>query len=201
MNCELPDVQSGLRKGRGTRDQIVNICWIIEKAREFQKNIYFWFIKYGLTKNCEKFLKKHIQLELDMEQQTGSKLGKEYIKAVYCHPAYLTSEYIMQNARLDESQAEIKFAGRNINNFRYEECKEELKHLLMKEESEKPHLKLNIQNSKIIAIGPITSWQIEGENVEAVTDFIFLGSRITVDSDWDVKSEDDCFSAGKPWQT
>ena len=126
-------------------------------------------------------------MEADIEQWTDSKLGKEYIKAVYCHPAYLTSEYIMQNARLDESQAEIKFAGRNINNFRYEECKEELKHLLMKEESEKPHLKLNIQNTKIIAIGPITSWQIEGENVEAVTDFVFLGSKITADSDWSCK--------------
>ena len=77
----------------------------------------------------------------------------------------LNSEYIMQNAGLDESQAGIKFAGRNINNFRYAECKEELKHLLMrlKEESEKTHLKLNIQNTKIIAIGPITSWQIEGK--------------------------------------
>ena len=138
VNWELPNVQAGFRKGRGTRDQIVNICWIIEKAREFQKNIYFWFIEYGLTKNCEKFLKrweyqttlpasweiytqvkKHIQLELDMEQQTGSKLGKEYIKAVYCHPAYLTSEYIMQNARLDEAQAGIKIAWRNINDLRY----------------------------------------------------------------------------------
>ena len=58
MNRELPDIQAGFRKGRGTRDQIVNICWIIEKAREFQKNIYFWFIKYGLTKNCEKFSKR-----------------------------------------------------------------------------------------------------------------------------------------------
>ena len=77
----------------------------------------------------------------------------------------LNSEYIMQNAGLDESQAGIKFAGSNINIFRYAECMEELKHLLMrlKEESEKTHLKLNIQNTKIIAIGPITSWQIEGK--------------------------------------
>ena len=90
----------------------------------------------------------------------------------------------MQNTGLDESQAGIKFSGRNINNFRYAECKEELKHLLMrlKEESEKTHLKLNIQKTKIITIGPITSWQIEGEKVEAVTDFIFLGSKITADS-------------------
>ena len=95
MNCEIPDVQAGLRKGRGTRDQIANICWIMEKAREFQKSIYFCFIDYSnqITlpaswEICSQFKKQ--QLELDMEQQTGSKLGKEYVKAVYCHPAYLT---------------------------------------------------------------------------------------------------------------
>ena len=117
-------------------------------------------------------------------QNWGRSMTKLYIVTCLFN---LNSEYIMQNAGLDESQAEIKFAGRNINNFRYEECKEELKHLLMKEESEKPHLKLNIQNTKIIAIGPITSWQIEGEKVEAVTDFVFLGSKITADSDCSCK--------------
>ena len=118
MDQEVPDVQAGFRKGRGTRDQIVNICWIIEKAREFQKkkkthqnstsallimpkpltvsittveNFSRW--KYQTTlpdswENCMQVKKK--QLKLDMEQQTGSKLEKEYIKAVYCHPAYLT---------------------------------------------------------------------------------------------------------------
>ena len=95
------------------------------------------------------------QLELDMKQQTGSKSGKEYIKAVYCHPAYLTyiQEYIMGHVRLDEAQAGIKVAGRNINNLRYTddttlmaESEEELKNLLMKvkEDSEKAGLKLNI---------------------------------------------------------
>ena len=103
VNCELPDVQAGFRKGRGTGDQISNIRWIIEKAREFQKNIYFCFIDYAkalivwITINCRKFWKKweyqttwpasweicmqarKQQLELDMEQQTGSKSGKEYI--------------------------------------------------------------------------------------------------------------------------
>ena len=108
------------------------------------------------------------QLELDMEQQTGSKEEKEYIKAVYCHPAYLTyAEYIMRNAGLEEAQAGIKIAGRNINNLRYAddttlmaESEEELKSLLMKvkEESEKVGLKLNIQKTKIMASGPITSW-------------------------------------------
>ena len=94
----------------------------------------------------------------------------------------------MQNARLDESQAGIKFAGRNINNLRYvddiilkAESKEELKSLLMKEESEKGGLKLNFRKSKIMASGPITSWQIEREKVETVADFIFLGSQIIVD--------------------
>ena len=107
------------------------------------------------------------QLELDMEQQTGSKLGKEYVKAVYCHPAYLTyAEYIMRNAGLDKAQAGIKIARRNISNLRYAddttltaESEEELKSFLMKvkEESEKAGLKLNIQKMKIMASGPITS--------------------------------------------
>ena len=115
VNHELPDVQAGFRKGRGTRDQIANIHWIIKKAREFHKNIYFCFIDYvkdfdcvDHKKNCGKFWKRSEyqttwptsweicmqvrkqQLELDMEQQTGSKSGKEYVKAVYCHPAYLS---------------------------------------------------------------------------------------------------------------
>ena len=97
-------------------------------------------------------------------------MGKEYIKAVYCHPAYLTSmQSIMQNTKLDGEQAGIKIAGRNINNFRYADDttlmaeSEELKSLLkVKEESEKVGLKLNIQKAKIMASGPITSWQIEG---------------------------------------
>ena len=106
------------------------------------------------------------QLELDMEKQAGSKQEKEYIKAVYCHPAYLTYMQIMRNAGLDEAQAGIEIAGRNINNLRYAddttlmaESKEELKSLLIKvkEESEKVGLKLNIQKTKIMASGPITS--------------------------------------------
>ena len=98
----------------------------------------------------------------------------------------------MRNARLDEAQAGIKIAGRNINNLRYAddttfmaESEEELKSLLLKvkEESEKVGLKLNIQKTKIMASGPITSWQIEREIMETVTDFIFLGSKITADGD------------------
>ena len=115
VNRERPDVQAVFRKGRGTRDQIASILWIIEKAREFQKNIYFSFIDYAKAfdyvdhNKLWKFFKrweyqttlpaswetcmqvKNHQLELDMEQQTGSNLGKEYVKAEYCHPAYLTS--------------------------------------------------------------------------------------------------------------
>ena len=98
----------------------------------------------------------------------------------------------MWNARLDEAQAGIKTAGRDINNLRYAddtnlmvESKEELKSLLIKvkEESEKVGLKLNIQKTKIMALGPTTSWQIDGETVETVSDFIFLGSKITTDGD------------------
>ena len=120
------------------------------------------------------------QLELNMEQQTGSKLGKEYVKAVYCHPAYLTyAEYIMRNVGLDKAQAVIKIDGRNINNLRNADDttlmaeSEEPKSLLMKVkvESEKVGLKLNIQKTKIMASGSITSWEIDGETVETVTDF------------------------------
>ena len=112
---------------------------------------------------------------------------------VHRHPAYLTcAEYTMRNSGLKEAQAGIKIAGRNINNLRYaddttlmEESKEELKSLLMKvkEESEKVGLKLNIQKRKIIASGPITSWEIDGETVETVSDFILGGSKITSDGD------------------
>ena len=104
----------------------------------------------------------------------------------------LYAEYIMRNAGLEEAQAGIKIAGRNINNLRYAddttlmaESEEELKRLLMKvkEESEKVGLKLHIQKTKIMASGPITSWQIDAETVETVTEFIFLGSKITADGD------------------
>ena len=135
---------------------------------------------------------KKQQLELDMEQ-TGSKQEKEYVKAVYCHPDYLTyAEYIMRNAGLEEAQPRIKIAGRNINNLRYAddttlmaESEEELNSLLrrVKEESEKAGLKLNIHKTKITASSPITSWQIAGEKMETVADFIFLSSKITEDGE------------------
>ena len=122
----------------------------------------------------------------------------------------LYAEYIMWNTGLDESQAGIKTAGRNINNLRYAddttlmaESKEEVKNLLMraKDENEKAGLKLNIQKTEIMASDPITSWQIEGEKVEALTDFIFLGSKITVYGTATMKLKDPCSLKGYLWQT
>ena len=114
---------------------------------------------------------------------------------------YLYAEYIMQNARLEEAQAGIKIGGRTISNLRYADdttlmakSKEELNSLLMKvkEESEKAGLKLSIQKTKIMASGPITSWQINGEKVETVTDFIFLGSKSLQTVTIAVKLKDAC---------
>ena len=130
VSHELPDVQAGFRKVRGTRDQTTNICWIIEKAREFQKNIYFCFIDYAKAFNC-------------VDHNKLWKILKEM--GIPDHLTYLL---------------------RNINNFRYAddttlmaESEEGLKNLLMKvkEESEKVGLKLNIQKTKVMASGPITS--------------------------------------------
>jgi len=114
----------------------------------------------------------------------------------------LYAEYTMRNARLDESQAGIKIARTNINNLRYTlmaESEQELKNLLIrvKKESEKPGLKLNIQKTRLMASDPITSWQIVGGKVEAVIDFIFLGSKITVA----MKLKDSCSLKGKLQQT
>ena len=130
---------------------------------------------------------KKQQLELDMKQQTGSKLGKEYVKSIYCHPAYLT---YMQSTSCEmlgwiNHKLESRLpCGRNINNLRYAddtiltaESEEELKNLLMKlkEKSEKVALKLNIKKTKIMASGLITSWRIDEETVETVSDLIFGG--------------------------
>ena len=138
---------------------------------------------------------KKQQLELDMEQQTNwFQIGKGVHQGCILSP-YLfnfNAEYIMWNARLDEEQAGIKIARRNINNLRYAddttlmaESEEELQTLLMKvkEESEKVGLKLNIKKTKIMASGPITSWQIDRETMKTVRDFIFLGSKITAYGD------------------
>ena len=138
-----------------------------------------------------------------MEQQTGSKQEKGENQGCILSPCLfnLYAVYIMRNAGLEETQAGIKIAGRNINNLRYAddttliaEREEELKSLLMKvkEESEKVSLKLNIRKTKILASGPIISWQIDGETMETVTDFIFLGSKITADETAAMKLKDAC---------
>ena len=134
---------------------------------------------------------KKQQLELDMEQRTSSRLGKEHVKAVYCHPAYLT--YILSTSfeMLDwmEHKMESRLPGEISVTSDIQmttlmaESEEQLKSLLMKvkEESEKADLKLNIQKTKIMGSGPFTSWQIDEEKMETVTNFIFLGSEITAD--------------------
>ena len=136
---------------------------------------------------------KKQQLELEKEQQTGSTLGKEYIKAVYCHSNYLTyMQSTSWDAGLDEAIEGIKISRKKINNLRYAddttfmaESEEELKSLLMKmkEEIEKLGLKLNIQKTQVVVSGPITSWQIDGEAMETVRDFILGGLKLTADGD------------------
>ena len=149
---------------------------------------------------------KKQQLEPDMEQQTGSKLGKAYVKAVY----NLYTEYIVRKGGLEEAQAEIKTAGRNINNLRYTDDttlmakrEEELKSLLMKvkENSEKVGLKLNSQKTKIMASGPITSWQIDGETMETLTDFTFVAPKSLQMVIAAMKLKDSYSLEGKLWPT
>ena len=134
------------------------------------------------------------QLELGHGTTDWSQIGKEVCQGCILSPCLFNfyAEYIMRNAGLEEAQARIRIPGRNINNLRYAddttltaESKEELKSLLMtvKEDREKVGLKLNIQKTKIMASGPITSWQTDGETVETVADFIFLSSKITADGD------------------
>src|SRR5574340_803446 len=218
VNHEVPDVQADFRKGRGTRDQIANIHWIIKKSRKFQKNICFCLIHYAKAFDCvdhnklwkivkEMGIPDHLTCLLrnvyagqEATVRTGHgttdwfQIGKGVLQGCILSPCLFNfyAEYIMRNAGLEEAQAEIKIAGRNINNLRYAddttlmaESEEELKSPLMKVkvESEKVGLKLNIQKMKIMASGPITSWQIDGETMETVSDFIFLGSKITADGD------------------
>ena len=145
VNQELPDVQAGFRKGKGTRDQVANTCWIIEKAREFQKNIYFCFTDYANTFDCVdhnklwKILKeirvsdyltcllRNLYAGQEATVRTGHgttdwfQIGKGVCQGCILSPCLfnLYAEHIMRNARLNEAQAEIKIAGRNINNLRY----------------------------------------------------------------------------------
>ena len=219
MKRELPDVQAGFRKSRGIRYQIANIYWIVEKAREFQKYIYFCFIDYAKAfdyvdhKKLWKTLREmgipdHLTCLLrnlyggqEATDRTGHEktdwfqIGKRVRQGCILSPWLfnLYAEHIRRNAGLQEAQAGIKIVRRNINNLRYAddtilmaENEKELKSLLMKVkvESEKVGLKLNILKTKMMASGPITSWQIDGETVETVSDIFFGGgSKITADFD------------------
>ena len=191
VNRELPDVQAGLRKGRGTRDQIANISWIIEKAREFQENIYFYFIDYakafdyvdhnklwtilqemGIPDQLTCLL-RNLYAGQEATVRTGHgtrdwfQIGKGVRQACILSLCLFNfyAEYIMRNAGLDKPQAGIKNAARNTNDLRYADdttkMVEELTTLLMrvKEENEKAGLKLNIQKTRMMASGPISSVQ------------------------------------------
>ena len=180
MNRELPDVQAGFRKGRGTRDQIANICQIIEKAREFQKNIYFCFIDYTKAFNYVDHSKLWKILKdgntrlpyLPPEKpvcslRSNSCTSRLYI--VYCHPAYLTymqsTSYEMPGWMKHKLESRLHLRYADVTTL-MAESKEELKSFLMqvKEESEKAGLKLNIQKTNTMAPGSITSWQIWRNN-------------------------------------
>ena len=233
MNRELADIQAGFRKGRGSRDQIANIHWIIKKEREFQKNICFidytkdfdcvndnklWKIlqEMGIPDRLTCLLRKlYADQEATVRTGRGTTDWFQIMKGV-CQGYVLSpclfnlyAEYIMWNDGLDEAEARIKIAGRNINNLRYAddttfmaESKEELKTLLMKvkEESEKVGLKLNIQTTKIMASGPIASWQIDGETME--TETLFWGAPESLQMmTAAMKLEDSCSLEEKLWTT
>ena len=204
-----------LEKAEEPEIKIANICWIIKKAREFQQNIYFWFIDYAkafdyvdhnkLWKTLKEMgipdhlicLLRSLYAGQEATVRTGHRptdwfqIGKGVRHCILSPCLFnLYAECIMRNAGLEEAGIEI--ARRNINNLRYAddttlmaESEEELKSLLMKvkEKSGKVGLKLNIQKTKLMASGPITSWEIDGETVEAVSDFTFGGSKITTDGD------------------
>ena len=205
MNRELPDVQAGFRKGRGTRNQIANIRWIIENGREFQNyakafacvdHNKLWKIlkEMGIPDHLTCLLRnlctgQKVTVRTEHGQTDGFQIGKGVRQGYILSPCLFNfnAEYIMRNAGLEEAQTGIKIARRNINNLRYAddttimaESEEELKSLLMKvkEEREKVGLKVNIQKTKILASGPITSWEIDGETVETVPDFIFGAPKL-----------------------
>ena len=234
VNRELPDVQAGFRKGRGTRDEIANILCIIERTREFQKNIYFCFIDYAKAFDCVyhnklwKILKEmgipdHLTCLLrnlyagqEATVRTGLgttdwfQIGKGVHQGCILSPCLfnLYAEYIMRNVGLEEAEAGIKIARRNINNLRYSDDtmlmaeSKGLKSFLVKvkEESEKVGLKLNIQKTEIMTSGPITSWEKDGETVETVTNFIFFVCKVTADGDCSHEIKR-CFFLGRKFMT
>ena len=213
MKYELSDVKAGFRKSRGNRDQIANICWIIEKAEKEKaenssristsasltmlKPLTVWITtNWKILKDVgipdhTTCLLRNLYSGQEAIIRTGHGTTNWFqIRKGVCQGCILSpclfnlyAKYIMRNAGLDEAQAGIKTARRNINNLRYADDtilmaeSEELKSLLMKvkEKNEKVGLKLDIQKTRITASGPITSWQIDGEIMEMVTDFYFLG--------------------------
>ena len=213
MSQELQDVQAVFRKGTGTRDQIANICCIIEKAKEFQKNICL--IDYAKAFGCvdhnklwkilqEMGIPDHLTCLLrnlyagqEAIVRTGQgtidwfQIGKGVHQDRILSPCLfnLYAEHIMQNAGLNEAQTGIRIARRNTNILRNADDtalmaeSKEELESLLMKESEKSGLKLNIQRTEMMASSPITSWQIDGVTMETVTDFIFLSSKITADGD------------------
>ena len=216
VNCELPDVQGGFIKSRGIRYQIANILCIIKKNKRVpEKHLFllYWLCQslcvdhnklwkilkqMGIPDNVICLL-RNLYAGQEATVRTGHgktdwfQIGEGVCQGCILPPCLfiLNAEYIMRNTGLDEVQAGIKIAGRNINNLSYADDTalmaegEELKSLLMKmkEESEKIGLKLNVQETNIMASGAITSWQIDGKTVETMADFIFWGSKISADGD------------------
>ena len=216
-------------------DQIANICWIIKKAREFQKNFYFCFIDYAQAfarVNHNKLwnilkemwipdhltcLWRNLYAGQEATVRTGHEtadwfqIGKGVRQGCILSPCLfnLYSQYIMRNAGLEGAQAGMKIDRININDLRYVDDiilmaeSEELKSLLMKvkEESEKLGLKFNIQKTEIMGSGPITSWQIDGETVETVADFILGSSKIAAIVSAAMKLKDACSLEEKLWPT
>ena len=204
MNHELADVQAGFSKGRGARDQIANMHWIIEKAREFKKNICsldyakaFDFVDHsklwkilkqiGIPDHLICLLRNLYAYQEAIVRTWNNGLVPNWERSTL-RPYFVTclfnlyAEYIMRNARLDEAQARIKVSGRNINILKYAddttlmaESEEELKSLLMKVKEGTEKLAFQHSKTKIMASSPITSWQIIGEKMETLTDFIFFG--------------------------
>ena len=186
VNHELPDVQAGFRKGRGTRAQIANKLWTILKEKEYQT------ILPVLWENCMQVKKQQNWTWSNGLVQIWFKIRKDICQGCILSP-YLFNlyiEYIMWNAGLVEPQAWIKICKRNINNLRYAhdttskaDCEEKPKSNLMrvKEMSEKVNLQLSSQKRQIMASSPNTSWEIEGGKIETMTDFIFLGFKVTSD--------------------
>ena len=206
MNLKVQRFKLNLEKAETPEIKLPTSIGSLKKQENTRKNIYFCFIAYMKAFDCVDHDKLEnssrdgnirppdLPPEKSVYRSKSNRIGKGLCQGCILLSCLFNfyAEYIMRNAGLEETQAGIKIVGRNVNNLRYAddttlmaESEEELKSLLMKakEESEKVSLKLNIQKSKIMASGPITSWEIDGETVETVSDFIFWGSKIIADGD------------------